>query len=263
MPQGVIYDSIGSGYNTTRRADPHIVGRLYELLSPQTDGVYLDVGCGTGNYTTALSEKNIQIYGVDPSLHMLAVARERSRVINWFEGTVESLPFDSGFFSGIIATLTIHHWSDLKQGFAELYRVLKKGGRFVLFTAYPGQMSGYWLNHYFPGMMAQSIAQMPDADIVTGALEEAGFTLMQTEPYAIKDDLQDHFLYVGKNRPELYLIDQVRSGISSFAALAHADEVKRGLAELKYDLDTGRFNQVTAAFENEGGDYIFVVAEKY
>lgn len=51
-----IYNEIGSGYDTTRRADPEILNRLVNLIPLNKDGFYLDVGCGTGNYTAELSK---------------------------------------------------------------------------------------------------------------------------------------------------------------------------------------------------------------
>ena len=69
------YDIIGKGYNTTRQADPFIVDRLCDMLQPHREGLYLDIGCGTGNYLAALSAKGYTFYGVDPSQTMLDAAR--------------------------------------------------------------------------------------------------------------------------------------------------------------------------------------------
>jgi hypothetical protein len=44
------YDTIGIGYDTTRRAGPRIAGRLLALLEPVAGGLYLDIACGTGNF---------------------------------------------------------------------------------------------------------------------------------------------------------------------------------------------------------------------
>jgi hypothetical protein len=140
--------------------------------------------------------------------------------------------------------------------------VLKQGGKLVIFTAAPEQMKGYWLNHYFPKMLQDSILQMPSMDTIKEAAADAGFKIMRTEKYFIQDDLKDLFLYAGKNRPGFYLDEQVRKGISSFSALANADEVKQGLLALKNDIETGKFDEINAKFENEMGDYLFITAQK-
>ena len=45
------YNKIGTNYNQTRRADPFLTECLFKHLNPKTKGLYLDIGCGTGNYT--------------------------------------------------------------------------------------------------------------------------------------------------------------------------------------------------------------------
>ena len=86
--------------------------------------------------------------------------------------------------------------------------------------------------------------------------------MKQTEKYFIQPDLQDHFLYVGKHRPRLYMDAQIRQGISSFSALANQAEVRVGLQQLEEDITSGVVQQHIEAYENDLGDYLFIVAEK-
>jgi ubiquinone/menaquinone biosynthesis C-methylase UbiE len=256
------YNQIGTAYNSTRKADPYLATTLLSLLRSQKDKFYLDLGCGTGNYTSALADKGVKFIGVDPSEKMLNVAKARNQNVIWLTGTAEQIPADDKAFGGIIATLTIHHWSDLKKAFIEISRVLADDGRFVLFTATPEQMEGYWLNHYFPEMLRSSIVQMPSLNHIREAIEEAKLQISGIERYFIKDDLQDCFLYVGKNRPECYFDEQIRNGISSFASLANMEEVKQGLAKLRHDIQTDVFTQIKNTYENDLGDYLFITVEK-
>ncbi len=260
--QNVLYDIIGTGYNSTRQADPYITDKLFQFLSPQADGLYLDIGCGTGNYTIALANKGLSFYGVEPSEEMLKTARLRDSNIKWFNGKAESLPFSDNMFGGVIATLTVHHWTDLEKAFGEIYRVLKQDGKLVIFTATPEQMEGYWLNHYFPKMLEDSIVQMPSFESIKDAASCAGLIIEGTEKYFIRDDQKDLFLYAGKNKPELYLDDDIRKGISSFAALANAAEVKQGICILKEDMDSGKLKEVKAKYENDQGDYLFIIGQR-
>ena len=62
-----LYDQIGVGYDTTRRADPSIVNRLLALLDVPAGSRCLDVACGTGNYTAALGGAGLQMTGLDVS----------------------------------------------------------------------------------------------------------------------------------------------------------------------------------------------------
>ena len=262
MDNKVLYDTIGTRYNSTRRADPYITKKIFQFLAPRSNGLYLDIGCGTGNYTIVLANKGINFYGVEPSAKMLDIARSRDRRISWLTGNAEKLPTNDNLFDGVIATLTIHHWNDLKKAFREIHRVLKHGGKLVIFTATPEQMKGYWLNYYFPKMLEDSILQMPSLDMIKNAATDAGFAVTGTEKYFIQDNLQDLFLYAGKNKPRFYLDEQVRRGISSFSALANDDEVEHGLSILNNDIDSCKFDEIKAKFANDSGDYLFITAQK-
>ena len=77
------YDIIGKGYNTTRKADPYLSSRLFHLLSPVKGETYLDIGCGTGNYTIALNEMGVDFIAIDPSEEMLKIARSKNSNIDW------------------------------------------------------------------------------------------------------------------------------------------------------------------------------------
>lgn len=251
------YDSIGIGYNTTRRADPYLLGRMRDLLGPVPGGKYLDIGCGTGNYTIALQELGLDLIGIDPSLEMLDKAKEKSPESTWLQGTAEQLPFEDSSFDGVLATLTLHHWADMAAGIAEAARVLRPGGRFVAFTSDKEQMESYWLGHYFPRMLRASIDVMPSLEEVTDAMEAAGLK-PTVERYHVRPDLQDLFLASGKHDPAMYLKPEVRRGISTFAALGIPDEVENGLSQLAADIESGKVHEIIEQFESGLGEYAFV-----
>jgi SAM-dependent methyltransferase len=226
-----LYDRIGSGYDVTRRPDPIIAGRLSHHVALEGHRTYLDIGCGTGNYTSTLAAVGGGWTGIELSAKMIAEARGKSSQVQWCLCAAQALPFSSRVFSGAMCTLAIHHFDDLLPVFREVHRVLDKG-KFVILTATPEQMQSYWLNEYFPEAMRKSIEQMPALELVTGALTQAGFTSLETEGFDIRNDLQDFFLYSGKHRPEMYLDEGVRRGISTFASLADPAEVAGGSRRL-------------------------------
>lgn len=258
-----IYDSSGDQYDFTRSADPYLVTKIFDLLQPHSSGMHLDIGCGTGNYTMALAAKGLNFTGVDPSKKMLDLARTKAAHIPWLLDSAENIPADNDSFDNIIATLTLHHWSDLNAGFTELHRVLKNHGKIVIYTSCPSQMQHYWLNHYFPNMMAHSIERMPSLDQVRAALSQVQFIVVHSEPYHVTRELQDLFLYAGKEQPELYFNAQYRKGISSFNALANQTEIENGLRTLKHDLETQQFEATRKQYDATLGDYTFLVAQKY
>lgn len=253
------YNKIGVNYNQTRKADPYLTDQLLKHLNPNKKGLYLDIGCGTGNYTNALNERGFQFIGIDPSIEMLQKARLNNQSINWQIGTAEKTGLPENSIDGIVATLTIHHWTNLSRAFSELKYVLKPGGKIIVFTSTPKQMKGYWLNHYFPKMLEDSILQMPSFETVEEAMMSSGLKVITTENYDIKPDLKDQFLYCGKQNPELYFDESIRHGISSFSALANKEDVENGLATLRDDIDSGKIHAIMKSYDNDFGDYLYIV----
>lgn len=260
MPE--VYDTLGIAYNLTRSADPYLVERFKHFLNLNTNRSYLDIGCGTGNYTVALHDNKYSFIGVEPSELMLDKAKEKCNSIDWKLGRSEAIPLTDASVDATLASLTLHHWTDINKGFSEVDRVLKPQGKFVIFTATPKQMTGYWLNHYFPKMMKDSMTKMPSFSTIESKLKQNGFVISETETYLIKPDLKDLFLYSGKHNPNLYLNNQVRQGISSFSQIANKNEVRQGLKALNTDIANETINTVVANYANDDGDYLFITAEK-
>ena len=256
------YNKIGINYNQTRKADPYLTEQLLKHLNPNKKGTYLDIGCGTGNYTNVLQEKGFQFIGIDPSIEMLKKAQSKNQNIIWKIGAAEKTDLPQQSIDGIVGTLTIHHWTNLTRAFSELNYILKPNGKIVIFTSTPLQMKGYWLNHYFPKMLEDSMAQMPTLEAVKKAMTLAGIKITATKTYNIKPDLKDQFLYCGKQNPELYFDDSIRHGISSFSALANKDEVENGLETLRKDIDNGKIKDVMRSYDNDFGDYLYIIGEK-
>lgn len=252
------YDEIGLDYNSTRTADPWLTERLRCHLKPKPQCTYLDIGCGTGNYTIALQEEGTKFIGIDPAQSMLSIAEKKSTSISWKKGSAESIPLPDNAVDGIIGTLTMHHWADLHAAFKDLKRVCSSG-TIVLFTSSSSQMEGYWLNHYFPEMLMASAAKMPEISVIIEAMQAADFVVEKTEPYFVREDLEDLFLYAGKHRPLFYIDSEIRKGISSFSDLANTEEVEEGIMRLKFDIATGEIEQVMRRYQNEDGDYMFIV----
>ncbi|WP_249777680.1 class I SAM-dependent methyltransferase [Paenalkalicoccus suaedae] len=257
-----LYDQIGVSYDTTRRENQEITRRMVHLLDASETGKYLDMACGSGNYTIAMkSAGGMNMVGADVSEQMLERAGKKDDRLDWIQADVHQLPFEDRTFQGVTCMLSIHHFNDLKQAFAEIFRVMD-AGRFVLFTSCPTQMEHYWLNHYFPQAMRDSIKQMPRVESVLEELKECGFAVHGVESLLVQPNLQDFFLYSGKHRPAMYVDEHVRKGISIFQQFGQPDEVSRGVRQLEEDIKSGHIVDVQNQYTSLNGDYTFIVAEK-
>jgi ubiquinone/menaquinone biosynthesis C-methylase UbiE len=115
----------------------------------------LDVGCGTGEVSLLAKTraKAGKVYGIDPAPEMIAVARKKAARkkldIDFRVGVIESLPFPDSSIDVVTSSLMMHHLpEDLKvRGLAEIYRVLKPGGRLLIADFM--RPTGSFLNHIF------------------------------------------------------------------------------------------------------------------
>jgi ubiquinone/menaquinone biosynthesis C-methylase UbiE len=184
MNNNIIYNTIGKTYDATRKPDSEILEKFVELLRCKSDGRYLDIGCGSGNYTGALAQKGVHIEGIDISAEMLSKARKKYPQIFFQQGDATALPFQDDVFDGAICMLATHHINNNKKFSQEAFRIIKSG-RLVIFTATPEQMKNYWLCHYFPEMMRNAMEKMSAAHMIKDVLEQAGFTHIQQTPFLL------------------------------------------------------------------------------
>lgn len=66
------------------------------------------------------------------------VADDPDRRPPFLVGDVASLPFSDGSFDLVVSTFSIHHWPDPTAGLAEIWRVLRPGGRALIWDFRPG-----------------------------------------------------------------------------------------------------------------------------
>ena len=244
----------GDGYDMTRRADAALSDMLVAALALSPQGHYLDIGCGTGNYTIALAAQGGDWVGLDPAAAMLARARAKAPSLSWVEARAEALPFASGIFDGLTCILALHHMADIATVFREMARVMRTGAKLVIFTATPTQARACWLAAYFPDMIARDASCLPSLAAIDAAAQAAGLARHAYAAFHITETTQDRFFYSGKYRPEIYLDTQVRANMSPFRLIERA-ELATGLAALKADIDSGLVAEKIATAGGGDGDY--------
>ncbi len=98
----------------------------------------LDIGCGTGAFTTALAAQvgaTGRVLGIDPSPEMVAFATERAPAhVRYAVAPAESLPVADGSVDLVASALVVHHIAPDARvvALAEIVRVLRPGGRLLL-----------------------------------------------------------------------------------------------------------------------------------
>lgn len=115
--------------------------RTADLAGIQPGEKVLDVGCGTGTLAMEVEPRvgaTGRVCGIDPGTQQIARARFKASrgnlPIEFKVGVVEHLDFTDTTFDVVLSTIMMHHLSDTlkRQGLAEIYRVLKPGGRLVI-----------------------------------------------------------------------------------------------------------------------------------
>ena len=105
--------------------------------------VIVDLGCGTGYFSEAISLKfpGSQYIGMDLSEGMTRFAKSHHAMeYEWVTGDADSLPFKDGSVDLIFSSLAIQWCSDLSHLMEEVKRVLSPGGLFVFSTLLDGTL---------------------------------------------------------------------------------------------------------------------------
>ena len=230
------YDSINVGDYLAHIERPNSWNNLYErpatiaLLPDLKDKNVLDIGCASGYYTAYALKAGASVTSVDISQTMLDVLASsiKSPVLTICRADVSKpMPFlKSGAFDCIICSLMLHYLKDWNVALAELYRVMKKGGRLIISTHHPFDMFRYLkLKNYFDFKLVED-------------------TWGQNGPHPIKV----HYYY----RP---LKEVLRPIIESKFRIISIDEPLP--TELCQDIDTALYGRLS-----EGPGFLFFVLEK-
>ena len=123
--------------------------RAYEILNKKDLTQITDVACGTGDlliYWEKNAKKfniNVKNYvGVDPSVKMLEIAREKVEFAKFLEGKAQSLPIEDSSSDIVSISYGIRNVVDRKEALREFYRVLKSGGLVVILEFTKQQREG-------------------------------------------------------------------------------------------------------------------------
>ncbi|MFE7443234.1 class I SAM-dependent methyltransferase [Streptomyces chartreusis] len=222
-----IYDTLGTTYGRTRQPDPRIAAQIHAALGEAAD--VINVGAGTGSY-----EPPQTVLAVEPSHVMLAQRPPRSAPAVC--AVAERLPLRDNAADTVMALLTVHHWSDLEAGLAELRRVARRRVVVLTWDQQVFRERFRLVRDYLP-----QAAAFDDARAVPTGRLAALLGGARQVPVDVPHDCTDGFGAAFWRRPHAYLDPQVRSGISMLAQTGE-DALAPGLAALTEDLTTGRWH---------------------
>jgi SAM-dependent methyltransferase len=145
-----------------------------DLLDVRETDHVLEIGFGHGATVARLAERAGQgrVSGVDVSAAMLDMATRRNRRaiergrVELHQGRAENLPCSSGRFDRALSMHTLYFWPEARQALAEVHRVLKHSGRFVL-----GWRADPEAARQFP----EPTYRFHSEEMVQGMLSAAGF----------------------------------------------------------------------------------------
>jgi ubiquinone/menaquinone biosynthesis C-methylase UbiE len=126
----------------------HATGEDLEILGREIaatpHAVVLDLGCGAGHASFAVSPHASSVTAYDLTAQMLAVVRReasarRLKNITTVQGMAEVLPFPDVRFDFVISRYSAHHWHDVPAALREVRRVLKPVGQALLIDTAGGE----------------------------------------------------------------------------------------------------------------------------
>ena len=217
------YDRAGRTYSLTRQPDPRIRAVVEHALHGMA--TVANIGAGTGSY-----EPSNTVIAVEPSQVM--ITQRRAEAAPAVRAVAEHLPIGADAVDASIALLTVHHWSDVDAGVAEMTRVARR--RVVIFTWDDTVFRQFWLLREYLPAAADTDARL--AVPISTLVSLLGAVSILTVP--VPHDCLDGFGGAYWRRPHAYLDETARAGMSMLA-LTPKSLLDEGLERLEADLASG------------------------
>jgi demethylmenaquinone methyltransferase/2-methoxy-6-polyprenyl-1,4-benzoquinol methylase len=201
-----MFDNISGNYDNLNRVisfgiDIKWRKKVLKIVSDQKPKIILDIATGTGDLAILMTQTNAEkIIGLDISAGMLEVGKKKvdekklSHVIDLVLGDSEKIPFEDNYFDAITVGFGVRNFENLEKGFAEILRVLKPKGVFVILeTSVPDKTpykQGYkfYSKNILPiigklfskdnsayGYLSESAAVFPYGEALNNILRKIGF----------------------------------------------------------------------------------------
>ncbi|GGF68542.1 hypothetical protein GCM10007301_30270 [Azorhizobium oxalatiphilum] len=222
------YGLIGGGYTNYRQPDPDIARFILNALGDAR--TIVNIGAGAGSYEPT----DRAVTPVEPSASMRA--QRPAHLAPAVDAVAERLPFADGSFDAALASFTVHQWTDLSAGLAEMRRV--SSGPVVILSCDPDALDCGWLPSYAPEAIAVEASRYPAIDRIVAGL---GGTV-EVIPVPIPLHCTDGFGEAYYGRPERLLDPGARRANSAWS-FVDASVGTRFVAALGRDLEDGTWDR--------------------
>ncbi|BBC31974.1 hypothetical protein SGFS_032680 [Streptomyces graminofaciens] len=175
------YDTVAADYHTLLKDelakspfDRAVLGVFAEQVRDGGGGAVADLGCGPGRITVHLAALGLDVFGIDLSPEMVAVARRVHPHLRFEVGTMTGLDLPDGSLAGAVSWYSTVHTplTELPVFFREFHRVLAPGGQLAM--AFKAGDESYRLSHAYGHDLDLDVHRFPP-DRVAALLTESGF----------------------------------------------------------------------------------------
>ncbi|TLG18074.1 class I SAM-dependent methyltransferase [Nocardia cyriacigeorgica] len=129
-----LYADLVAGHLERNPFERAMLGIFAELVRDNGSGPVADIGCGPGRLTAHLSELGLDVFGMDLSPEMIALAEQSHPGLRFEVGSMERLEIPDGSLAGLLAWYSIIHLPPRRvpEVLAGFHRVLADGGYALL-----------------------------------------------------------------------------------------------------------------------------------
>jgi ubiquinone/menaquinone biosynthesis C-methylase UbiE len=219
------YNRISKTYDNYRSYRYSDIMQMISFGKIQTGMKVLDLGCGTGNLSTQLSEcVSIQAIGIDQSFEMLKKATAKALRVLCADADESPLPFKNNSFDIVIGAYVIHHIQNRMALIKDCFRILRDDGALILLTSSHDHIERLHpvIREFFPSLIELDKKRFPDTAQLDHMFQTAGFNGIRHEELILSEIPID-----------MEYLDKVKNKFVSTFYLLSDDEFQAGVEKLE------------------------------
>jgi SAM-dependent methyltransferase len=162
------------------------------MLHAVAQGRLLDVGCGSGEWLSLMKNQGWRVEGVDFDANAVRVARERGLDVHC--GSLDEQRFPDDTFNAVTLNHVIEHIPDPLGTLTECARILKPGGRLILFTPNVSSLSHRVFKQHWRGLEPPRHLHLFSPQSMISLLKRASLQNVSLRPQIAESVIYDSVL---------------------------------------------------------------------